>query len=455
MRTKSMKQPKLTRVLLATSLTLAFASSLVALPARAELVSEEVEADAIQPEQSSLEDEVVIVKKKKPAPVAQRRVVVREETLPMETTSAIEPTAVAMPVAAPVQAQASAQATATATASAPAPRATVGSTLDQGISNKMDDVRNQFENALLKTLDRIKITVDDGASASATATATATATAAPAAPAAPVTTTIVNDSLINASAAPANYMSVESAPAIDEESNSSVAEADDEEEPSTLARFRIAPVGGISNIGSDYYDIKSRYTLGVNLEMDVTDNFSAYVGYTYSQYDIGLGMGGLGGLYGNPYAYGNNLQFGSYNQLQYNQNLFEVGGKFYLFPRESAFRLYVGAGLGLNKGYVNYRSRGFGGYNPYFNLNDYELTSYLGILSTGAEFRVARNVSIGADFKYATVLSSSENDRLRNYGFYGAYGGDWQNVTSEQYQAGSSIAREGFYSILGTVKVGF
>ena len=448
-----MKQPKLTRVLVATTLTLAFASSLVASPARAELVSEEVEADAITTEQSSLEDEVVIVKRKKPAPVAKARVVVREETLPLETSSAIEPIA----VAAPAQAQASAQATATATASAPAPRASVGNTLDQGISNKMDDVRNQFESALLKTLDRIKITVDDGASASATATATATATAAPAAPA-PVTTTIVNDSLINASAAPANYMSVDSAPlADDKESNSSVAEADDEEEPSTLARFRLAPVGGITNIGSDYYDIKSRYTLGVNLEMDVTDNFAAYVGYTYSQYDIGLGLGGIGGPgggFGNPYMYGNNYNFGNYNQLQYNQNLFEVGGKFYLFPRESAFRLYVGGGLGLNKGYVNYRSRGFGGYSPYFNLNDYELTSYLGIIQTGAEVRVARNISIGADFKYATVLSSSESDRLHNYGFYGNYYGGG-NVSPEQYQAGSSIAREGFYSILGTVKVGF
>src|SRR5690606_17184224 len=99
-----------------------------------------------------------ILKKKKPTalPAAKKKVIVQEqEDLPLEPT--YEPVALQ---------------------AAPAKKS-VGSTLDQGIQNKMSDVQTQFESALLKTLDRIKITVDDGAPAPAEAQA------APAAPAAP------------------------------------------------------------------------------------------------------------------------------------------------------------------------------------------------------------------------------------------------------------------------------
>jgi hypothetical protein len=433
-----MKQPKLTQVLLATSLTLAFASMLVT-PAHAELVSEDVQADAITPEANGLQDEMVILKK---APA--KAVVVRQQTLPSEPASAIQP--VAVQAAPAVSAQAQATATATATAAAPAARPSVGSSLDQGMNSKMDDVRNQFENALLRTLDRIKITVDDGAPA-ATATATAQATAvaaapaAPAAPAAAPTTTIVNDSVIQATAAPANYMTVDSQLVDeDEEGSTSVAKADDESEESFVNRIRITPVVGVTNIGSSnsYYEIKSNVTLGLNLEAEVAENFAAYLGYSFAKYDIGLaGYNSYNGGYG-------------YNPLQYNQNLFEAGGRFYLMPSSSKFRVFLGAGLGLTKGYINYGSQssftGFG-----YGVTDYEVNQWLGLLETGAELKVARNVAVGATFKYAAILSASENDRLRNGAFFGGNAG----LTQEQVYAGNSIMNQSFYSILGNVKVSF
>jgi len=460
-----MKQPNIAKVLLASSLTLAFASTLVT-PAHAELVSEDVQADSITPQpslgqSSGMQDEVVILKK------SPQKVTVRETSLPAETIAAPQPVAyqaapAAAPVAAPAQAQAQATATATATASA---RPSVGSSLDQGMSNKMDDVRNQFENALLRTLDRIKITVDDGApgaAAQATATAQATAIAAPAAPVAAPTTTIVRDNVINATAAPANYMTVDSSLVDEEEGSTSVADREDHEERTLVNRIRVAPVVGMTSIGgsNSYYDIKSSFTAGINIEMEVAENFAAYLGYSYSKYDVGL-AGGFG--YGGYGGYGYGGGFSGYNPLQYNQNLFEAGGRFYILPRESAFRVFVGGGIGLNKGYINYRNNGLnggyggGGYAGYGGygggLDDYELTSWLGILETGAEFRVSRGVSIGANFKYMTVLSSRENDRLRAYGFYSGYNGG--ALTQEQLAAGSSIANESLYSILGTVKVAF
>jgi hypothetical protein len=58
---------------------------------------------------------------------------------------------------------------------------------------------------------------------------------------------------------------------------------------------------------------------------------------------------------------------------------------------------------------------------------------------------------VGATFKYAAILSASENDRLRNGAFFGGNAG----LTQEQVYAGNSIMNQSFYSILGNVKVSF
>jgi hypothetical protein len=124
-------------------------------------------------------------------------------------------------------------------------------------------------------------------------------------------------------------------------------------------------------------------------------------------------------------------------------------------PRDSKFRAFIGGGLGYNKGYVNYSNRYTQNYafNPYQNSPDYEVNSFLGILQAGAEVNVSKSVSIGALFKYDQILSSNENQPLNNYGFinqgYNGYQiGDKQIV-------GGSLAKQSFYSILGTVKVAF
>ncbi len=316
----------------------------------------------------------------------------------------------------------------------------VGSALDQGVKTKMGEVQTQFENALLKTLDKIKITVDDGSMAPVQQQSQA------------VSTTIVQDSVVNAQGAPEAYMSLENAPEIDEEyANESLAKAKDEEEEETIGnRLRLSPVIGMSTINSDIYNIDSKYTAGISLEIDVSDNLAAVLGYSYSQYDISLGGSNpLLGFY-NPGFYQGNL-----NTLRYNQNVFDAGLRFYLLPRTSKFNVFAGGGLGYNKGYLNYKTGVFNTYaqNPYSNAADYEVTSFLGIMEAGAEVSLAKNVSVGGLFKYANVLSSEENQPLNNYGFIGnGYG---NNISNDQRVVGGSIAENSFYSILGTIKVSF
>jgi hypothetical protein len=411
-----MKHPKLTKTIFAVSLmTLAFAIPQTYV--RAELVDEEIQEDSITPEEPAVETQITVKKK----------VAKKAKALPQETVEpAYEPVMIQNQNVEVQQAQAQAQ----------APAKTMGSTLDEGVKNKMGEVQTQFENALLKTLDRIKITVDDGSMAPA-----------PVAQQQAVTTTIVQDNVVNAQGATEAYMSLEDAPEIQEDDfeHGSLAKAKLAEEI-IENRVRIAPLFGWTTINSDNYDIDSKYTAGVGLEFDVSSNLTAVASYSYSEYSVAMGAA-------NPYYGYNPGYYGApQTSLQYNQNIFDAGLRFYVFPRRSVFNIFGGGGLGFNKGYLNYKSNPGYPYAPgnaYNNLDDYEVTSFLGTLETGAEVSLGRSVALGMNFKFANVLSSKENQPINPYGFYGS------NVSPTQQMVGGSLAEDSFYSILGSVKVSF
>jgi len=387
------------------------------------IVEDEIKPEAPAVAEAEGDDEVVIVKKAKPKTVVKKTTIVREQS---EITPPVVEDAAPIPP--------------------PAAKPSTGQQLDAGVKAKMEDVQNQFEQALLKSLDRIKITVDDGAPAQGVST--------------PNQSQVVQDNLVGASSAEdkAAYMSVDAAPSVkdddgDEASDGTTVAALGKEEKKSERKIRVAPVFGKSNINSSAYNVSSRYTAGFELEMDVDTNFALVFGYSYSQYDIALaGASPFVGYY-QPYGYN-----GASNTLGYNQNLFEVDGRVYLMPKEAKFRIFGGAGVGYNLGYLNYNQNQYMAspqYNPYYNsgTQDYEVKSWLGLLSAGAQFNVSENVSLGALFKYALVFSSSQNQPLNNYAFvnqgfnYGASG--------DQTVVGGSLQKDNFYSILGTVKVAF
>lgn len=401
--------------------------------AQAELVKQKtttttaIEEDAITPEADESEEEVVIIKKAKPKTVVKR--VTREET---EITP---PLATELP----------------AEAAAPVPAATkpsMGSQLDEGVKNKMVDVQSKFEEALLKTLDKIKITIDDGTVPQGSST--------------PTDSAVIQDSFTGTQGAAdkAGYMPLDAAPVVaDEEEHdhemsagSSVATI---EKPKSERKVRVAPVFGRTNIGSSSYNISPRYTAGVEIEMDMDKSLALVMGYSYSQYDISLGNSGSFYNYYQPYGFNGGGM--NNNSLEYNQNVFSGGMRVYLMPPESKFRIFGGAGVGYNVGYLNYRSNTVNQnaymYNPYFSSPDYEVKSWLGLLEGGALFNVSESVSLGALFKYAFVFSASENAPLNNYAFTGNNFGYGQSTNKDV--VGGSLARDNFYSILGTVKVAF
>jgi opacity protein-like surface antigen len=201
-------------------------------------------------------------------------------------------------------------------------------------------------------------------------------------------------------------------------------------------------------MGADGYNIDSQYTAGIGLEVDIDENFAGTVGYSYSQFNVGLANANP--YYNQYYPYPNSY---SQNSMEYNQNVFEAGLRMYLLPKTSKFRLFMGGGLGFNKGYLHYKQNNningaYPGYNPGINSGDYTVTSFLGALEAGADLQFSKSIAVGGLLKYYKVLSTKDNQPQNGYYGNGYYPGDLSQI-------GRAISDNNFYSILGTVKVSF
>ena len=415
-------------------------------PAQAEIAQTElVQADAITQEapvaeaqvdaESALQEETIIIKKPKKAAAPKRRVIIQE----VEEAQA-EPTMI------------SAQVAATTTVAQQAQAGTAGSKIDASITKAVDGVKLKIEDKIVSMLDRIKITVDEDAPNANVI--------APVGTQAPVTTTIVQDSVVNTAAAPAAGASIGSDKGVYQPLEASASQEADgtvaakaEEEAELQGKVKIFPLAGVTTLSSDLYDIDSRYTAGAGLEIELGAGLAFAATYSYSQYDVGLGVA-------NPYfGYWNgSLGMNNTQKLEYNQNVFDATLRLYLLPKSSRFRFFIGAGPGFNKGYLNYDQRTLNAWqNTWANsngaLDDYEVTSFLGIAEAGGDIQLSKSLSVGASFKYATVLSSRENKPINNNGFVAnPYN---YAAPTEKSLVGGSIAGDGFYSLLGNIKFSF
>jgi outer membrane protein W len=315
----------------------------------------------------------------------------------------------------------------------------------------MDETKQRLEANVIKSLQAIKISVGDEQ---------------PAPVPAPMATTEVKDTVTNHSAAPApaptmapqtsapGAMNDQAAPA---DATSTIAKEDVDGSSDLKGRFSIFPLGGITSINSNSYNVDARYTAGVGIEAEVSDNISVVGSYSYSQFNVGLANANP---YYNYYQGTSLVNSNNLNALQYNQNVIDAGLRFYLLPKSSRFRAYIGAGAGYSKGYLNYNQNSASAYanNAYAaaygqTTSDYQVSQILGQLTTGAEVQVSKSVSIGADFKYDAILSSNQNDPLNNNAFVN---NGYNYVASNQQSiAGGSLAKDSFYSLTANVKFTF
>lgn len=398
----------------------------------------EVQGDAIVPENAqsalatedspALEEEVVIVKRK---PQTKRKKVIIQE---VDEPAAVE------------QASASSDEAEVLAASTSGQR--VGSTLDKTIDSKMNNVRSEIENQLVKAIEGIQISVGN----------------------ANTPTQQVSDQVVNTAAAPAvmaapqadnkAYMTVDQAPSSGGEST---AELKNSDEP-LQGSVGIFPLGGITTMNrtGNGYDRESEFTVGAGLEVDASDNISFVTTYRYSRYNIRITtQNSMYTAYPILYpSYGYTGTNNELNKLEYNQNVIDAGMRLYLLPKTQRFRFFVGGGAGYQKGYLNYTSRAIEqlkatpGNAQSGMLDDVEITQFLFNVETGAEFQLSKVLSIGGDFKYSSVLSSSVSDPT-NQGWFNNSGYTSYVQQTDKALVGNSLKDTSFYSILGTIKYRF
>ena len=210
-------------------------------------------------------------------------------------------------------------------------------------------------------------------------------------------------------------------------------------------QIMVVPRFGLANMKNDgSLTVSSKFTAGIGAEIMATENLSFELAYSYAEYGVDAASNYT--YYLPTYA----------NSLTFKQNVFEGELKFHLLGRDSKIRPFIGGGAAYSKGFVNYSDDVFSAMRQYgFNLNspDYEISSFLGVISAGLDVKISKTVSIGGAFKYYNVLSSSGSEKLYVPAYYTGYGPGQGDFTKNN--AGGQIAQSGFYSITATAAFSF
>ncbi len=240
-------------------------------------------------------------------------------------------------------------------------------------------------------------------------------------------------------------------------------------------QISIRPRFGLLNmLGSSTYTVSPRFATGAAVGLGLADNLAIEAGFTYAE--MGVTMNST-----NPYViayqtWSNSMgNTSSFENAAMKQNVFDVSIKYYLANAEARLRPYVGAGGAYSLGYINYDSKildymARSGYGTM--AGDYQLSSYLGMLSAGMDVRITKNLSIGADAKYYKVLSSRQSQSATasttgaQYGAYSGYSyypgyyaaNPYASALSpdvDKQNLSSSFSQMSFYSIMAAMSFTF
>lgn len=208
--------------------------------------------------------------------------------------------------------------------------------------------------------------------------------------------------------------------------------ADDDMQFSISPRFGLATF--TSEIYGGAYTVRSRFAAGLSLGVSTNSHFGLEFGYQYAEH-------GIGSTYANP------MLPLSGDEFVLKQHIFDLAAKIHLLGRTSKVRPFIGAGMGYALANVNYDQRLLAGslYRP----RDYDMNQFLGTLTAGLDLAVSQNISVGAAFRYYTVLSAREDSPLNPYAVAA------NTPTWAQIQTGQALSQSGFYTLSGAVTFSF
>jgi hypothetical protein len=249
---------------------------------------------------------------------------------------------------------------------------------------------------------------------------------------------------------PAPSFAVVAPIAADVSSSAVITEAGSNEEKLSVM---VSPRGGLASMSSVAgYTVQSRYSAGVELGVAASDHVSFGVGYSFSEYGVLINSS-------NPWVY--NLQWytGTQEAIAMKQNVIDATLKLHLLGPESRVRPYLGGGAAWSKSFINYDQRIIDGlYQSGLRdlARDYEAYSILGSVSTGLDIRITKSISVGAQFKYYTVVTSRETQSLNNAALSGySYGYPAGYYDGDKQVLGGSLARQAFYTVTGGLSFTF
>ena len=248
----------------------------------------------------------------------------------------------------------------------------------------------------------------------------------------------------------------------EEVSNQSVAAVKvEEEKKEDKMQVGLTARGGLSGVlGSNGFEISSRYAAGFTVSVDISDHFGFETGYTRAGYSIAQGN-----AFGyNPYSYyGGNAGF---QNLSMTQNVFEIGPRFNILGRSSKVRPFVAAGVGYYRNSINLDDNTLAFvrmYNPNLAM-DYNISGFLGYVGGGAEYKITDNIGITGLFKYYNVFSANQSNPIssaafvspNSYSNYGYYGMSPMNANGDsRFQASKTLGKANFYTIQAGLTVSF
>ncbi|OFZ54050.1 MAG: hypothetical protein A2428_03545 [Bdellovibrionales bacterium RIFOXYC1_FULL_54_43] len=213
----------------------------------------------------------------------------------------------------------------------------------------------------------------------------------------------------------------------------------------------VQPRAGVAtmNPSVNYYDFRPHFSVGMGLGVGVSDNLSFELGYSFSEFGVAYNTGyQFAGYPGMAYAPGMTNE-----TFSVKQNVADVGMKLHFLGPDARLRPFVGGGGAYSKNFINYDQNILAQMNPaYLQVvgQDYDFSQFLGFLSTGFDVRVNKSVSVGATFKYFSVLSARHEQK-----FFAGYPGGYAMEDPNKQPVGNAILKAAFYSITGGVSFVF
>jgi hypothetical protein len=233
----------------------------------------------------------------------------------------------------------------------------------------------------------------------------------------------------------------------------SVAEIKEEKKPEEEEKMRvgITPRGGITGILSSNFEVNSRYSVGLGINVEVMDHFGIEAGYTRAQYNIAAGA-----------AYGSIYTGYAQQQLNMSQNVFDIGPRFNILGRKSRVQPFVGVGvgyyrnnIGLDQTTLSYVRM----YNPAM-ANDFTVSGALGYVGGGAEFKITDNIGLMGLFRYYNVFSARQSNPLSSAAFVQNGASGFGGATAvpggdPRFAASRNFGKANFYTLQAGLTISF